>query len=469
MKEKRKNAIRENADGAGSAGRRRGQAAGRSRGRRIAGSIAFTALAAAVFIVLFSLAGLPGSLTELLSTLFGPHPTLTLTPSPSPVPSPTPSPEPDLTAQAVIMATGDIILHQSLIDGAKTSSGGYDFDHLFTYVRPYFQSSDITAANFEGTLSGPDYSGYPAFNAPDEIAAAIRKAGIGLVTTANNHAYDRGIAGLRRTPDIFRQAGVSVVGTRSDPADPPFVIADLNGIRTGFTGYTYETVGTAAQRALNGITMVPEAQGLIDSFNWYRPDRFESDMQGMAERIAAMKKAGAECIVFILHWGDEYQSVSNRKQRDLAQFLADHGVDIIIGHHPHVLQEISVVPSQVSGKNTLVYYSLGNVVANMGYNTHSTAGRAEDAVIARIVIARSRTGTVTVQRGEYIKTYIFKDESSGKRIHRILPVAAAIADPDAFSLTSADLALVKASDKRISEGLGGSDGIRDGIVIGEYR
>ncbi len=367
------------------------------------------------------------------------------------------------------MGAGDIILHQSVINGGRTATGSYDFGHLFAYVKDYFTSADLMVANFEGTMNGPDYSGYPLFNAPDEIAAAIKAAGIGMVTTANNHAYDSGLEGLKRTPQIFKAAGVLVIGTRTAPEEPVFEIVDLNGIKVGFTGYTYETTGTATRRALNGNLIAQEAEALVDSFNYYRADRYAQDKLEMSGRIAQMKEAGAECIVFVVHWGDEYQTVSSQKQRDLAQFLADSGADVIIGHHPHVIQEIDVVRSQDGVRETLVYYSVGNILANMGFNTHSTKGYAEDAIIARIEVSRDKAGKVTVGKGEYIKTYIFKDESSGIRIHRVLPVAAAIRQPELYKLGPAAVALAEASSARISAVLGGSADPSGDITIGEYK
>ncbi|MHB8961602.1 MAG: CapA family protein [Saccharofermentanales bacterium] len=441
---------------------------GRKKARGLLRLLTVIVIVSVVFILAFSSVG---TLTGIISGLFRAKPGLspTAASSPSPTPSLSPSPEPDFSARAVIMAAGDIILHQSVIDGGSNASGVYNFDHLFAYVKDYFKSADIAVANFEGTMNGPDYSGYPMFNAPDEIASAIKDAGIGMVTTANNHAFDSGIKGMKRTPLVFKDAGVMVIGTRSDPEDPTFEIVDLNGIRTGFTGYTYETTGTETRKALNGILIAQEAEPLVDSFNYYRPARYEQDKQDMAGRITRMREAGAECIVFVIHWGDEYQTSSNRRQQDLAQFLADSGVDVIIGHHPHVIQEIAVIRSPVSGKETLVYYSIGNILANMGFNTHSTKGYAEDAIIARIEISRDRSGRVSVDKGEYIKTYIFKDESSGRRIHRVLPVAAAIGRPEQYKLGPATVALAEASSARISAVLGGSADSSGEIAIGEYE
>ncbi len=386
-------------------------------------------------------------------------------------------------ASFVLTAVGDIILHQSVIDGGLHSTGissvptratqtttrnvaQYRYDHLFQYVSSYFTASDYAIANYEGTLNGPPYSGYPMFGAPDAITTAMKTAGFDMVTTANNHAFDRKLAGLVRTPKIFRQAGIEVVGTRSEAKEPVFQIIERNGIKIGVTAYTWETIGTDTNRALNSIPLPKEANALVDSFNPSRATRYEQDKQGMKRRIQEMRDAGADSIVFLMHWGVEYKTVSNDSQRKLAQFLADSGVDVIIGHHPHVLQEISILKSAATGKGTLVYYSLGNFLSNMEYSTHGTNGNAEDAVIAKVTFQRSASGEVRVTKGEYIKTYAWKDKSGGRLKHRILPVMAAATTPRAFGLGGA-LPAIRMSAVRIDKVLGASVGTKHGIRISE--
>lgn len=388
-------------------------------------------------------------------------------PSPATESAPNPTTAPDLSAKAVLTAVGDIIPHQAVISGGLQKDKSYSYDYLFNDISMYFKQSDCAIANYEGTLNGPPYSGYPMFGAPDAIATAMKTAGIDLVTTANNHAFDRKLPGLVRTPKIFRQAGIDVVGTRSDAKEPLFEVMDVNGIKIGITAYTWETIGTKTGRSLNGMNMPVEANPLIDSFNPYRPERFKQDMAAMKTRIQAMREADAECLVFLMHWGDEYKTVSNQTQRKLAQYLADQGVDIIIGHHPHVLQEISVLSSAVSGKNTLVYYSLGNFLANMHYTTKGTKGNAEDAVMARVEIHRDSTGKISVTKGEYLETYVWKSNVGGKTIHRIIPIRAAILVPNQFGIGK-QVILLENSTNRIAKILGKSNGLKNGILIGEW-
>ncbi len=386
--------------------------------------------------------------------------------APTPESSAAPTPEINLSAKAVITAVGDIILHASVIRGGLQNDESYSYDYIFDDVSAIFEQSDYSIANFEGTLNGPPYSGYPMFAAPDAIATALKNAGLDMVTTANNHAFDRKLPGLIRTPRIFQQAGIDVVGTRSDANDPSFIVKDVNGIRIGITAYTWETIGSDKIRALNGINLPPEADALVDSFNPNVQTRFEQDMNAMDARIQAMKDAKAECIVFLMHWGDEYKTVSSPSQRVLAQYLADKGVDVIIGHHPHVLQEISVL-SSITGKNTLVYYSLGNFLANMSFSTHGTSGNAEDAVIARIEIERDRTGKINVTKGEYLDTYVWKNIAGGKTVHSIVPVRLAIRLPDQFG-TGRQTSLLTSSILRIEKIMGKSNGVWNGILIREW-
>lgn len=383
--------------------------------------------------------------------------------------TPTKTPETDLSAMAVLTSVGDILLHSSVITGGLQKDGTYNYDYAFEYVTDYFKQSDYSIANFEGTLDGLPYTGYPRFCAPDAIASALKNAGIKMVTTANNHAYDRGISGIERTAEVFAGEGIEVIGTRREATDPAFKIVQVNGIKIGFTGYTYETVGSQTGKSLNGIAMASETVGLVDSFNYYRTDSYNEDLQEMADRISQMKEAGAECIVFELHWGTEYKNASNGQQKQLAQFLADHGADVIFGHHPHVLQEIDVLKTATGGRKTLVYYSLGNFLSNMLYTSNGTGGNAEDAMIARVVITRDKDGAINVTKGEYISTYVYKDKTTGKTIHKIIPVEQALKSPGKFGIaTETVTTLIENSSVRIKKVLAGSEGTTNGIIIGEY-
>ncbi len=424
-------------------------------------------------VVILGIIAAFSSSENLFDRLFraGKTPTASVSPTspvtPSPTSAPTPTPEPDLRAAAVVTCVGDIILHKAVIEGGLQPDGTYQYEYIFNSISSCFDQSDYTVANYEGALYGPPYTGYPMFNAPDAIADALKRAGVEMVTTANNHAFDGGLEGMKRTPQVFAEKGIQVIGTRSSASDPCFQIADINGIRVGFTGYTYETPGDGSSKALNGMILPAEANALVDSFNPYRAAVFEKNKTEMAERIRQMREAGAECVIFVLHWGEEYKTASNGTQQALAKYLSDQGVDVIIGHHPHVLQEIAVLSSAVTGKDTLVYYSVGNFLANMGFRTQGTNGYAEDALIARVTIERDKDGNTRVTKGEYIDTYVDKKDIGGKRIHTILPVKDALASPAEYGMEER-IDLLKNSAARTAAVMANNQTGTGSIVIQEY-
>jgi hypothetical protein len=354
--------------------------------------------------------------------------------------TPTPTEPPEI--RVTLAAVGDIILHQAVIDGGLVSGSSpatYDFRPIFQYIRSILSASDITLANYEGTLAGAPYHGYPFFCGPDQIADALLDTGVDVVWTANNHTIDRGLAGVVRTATVFREKGFTVVGTRPDETTPADAVLDIGGIRVGFLAYTFETIGTETQKALNGISMPVGADPLIDSFNPYREASFTRDIGEMLSRAAHLREQGAEMICLSLHWGNEYKTRSSAYQRNMAQKLADAGIELIIGHHPHVLEEIEVLQSATTKRPTLVFYSLGNFVHNMDFDTHDSKGYAQDAVIARIHLLK-KEGSVTVESAEYIPTYVVRVAKGDNLVqHLVVPVLPALADPAAYQTTAAEM------------------------------
>ena len=381
------------------------------------------------------------------------------TPSVSPTPTPTitPTPEP-VEIRATITAVGDILMHKAVIDDGLTNPGEadpvYDFTPDFKYVSAIFKQSDMAFANFEGTLAGPPYSGFPSFSAPDEIADALYEAGFRIMGTANNHCIDKGLDGLIRTATVFREKGFIVIGTRPDTASPMDTIEDLNGIRVGFMNYTFETIGSESNKTINGIYLPKGAEDLVCSFNPYRETSYEKDLAAILARVDTLRSDGAEFICLSVHWGEEYNTKSVQWQRDVAQDLADGGVDLIIGHHPHVLEEAEVLTSSVTGKNTLVFYSLGNFLHNMNFGTLGTSGNAQDGVITRITLLKTDEG-VRIELAEYIPTYVVRVPDGNFLTHYIVPVMKGLIEPEAFETSTEEM---QASYDRIHKILGESTG-----------
>jgi poly-gamma-glutamate synthesis protein (capsule biosynthesis protein) len=345
-------------------------------------------------------------------------------------------------------------MHEAVYDGALTNPGEdipvYDFTPDFQYISPVLQDSDLVIGNFEGTLAGPPYSGWPRFCGPDAMADALNTAGFDVLCTANNHCIDKGLDGLIRTATVLREKGFIVIGTRPDIDSSMDTVTEVDGIKIGLLNYTFETTGTAKRKALNGIPIPDGADPLICSFNPYRETSFDADLERLLLRVEVLRMQGADVICLVLHWGEEYVTHSSAWQREMAQKLCDGGVDLIIGHHPHVLQEIDVLTSMVTGKQTLVYYSLGNFLGNWAYGTLGTSGKAQDGMIARVTFLKTQDG-VTIEKGEYIPTFVVRLHKGSELQHLIVPVLPASTDPSAYQTTEKDML---ASYKRINKILG---------------
>ena len=443
-------------------GRSRSVSSGKKASHHIGRRLIFGTLAFLAAVLLFGNAMSPkefGAADETVTQATETMPALSPTPSVSPTPTPTmtPTPEP-VEIRATITAVGDILMHKAVIDDGLTNPGEanpvYDFTPDFKYVSAIFKQSDLAFANFEGTLAGPPYTGFPAFSAPDEIADALYDAGFRVIGTANNHCIDRGLDGLIRTATIFREKGFTVIGTRPDTSSPMDTIQDLNGIKVGFLNYTFETIGTESNKTINGIYLPKGGEDLVCSFNPYREDAYTKDLAAILSRVNQLRSDGAEFICLSVHWGEEYNTKSVQWQRDVAQDLADGGVDLIIGHHPHVLEEAEVLTSQVTGKNTLVFYSLSNFLHNMNFGTLGTSGNAQDGAIARITLLKTEEG-VRIELAEYIPTYVVRVPDGNCLTHYIVPVMKGLIEPEAFETSAEEM---QASYDRIHKILGESTG-----------
>ena len=203
---------------------------------------------------------------------------------------------------------------------------------------------------------------------------------------------------------------------------------------------------------------MPEgAAELIDSFNPYRDDLYERDKEELFQRVALLRERGAEAVVLFLHWGEDYSWTDDLDAETLAsqyghleqarlkpspyvealaRDLADQGVDVIVGNHPHLVHRIDVIESDVTGRSTLVYYSTGNLLSAMDFRHNA---RYRDGILARITIRRDATGETTVARGEYIPLYCSRWLTGEQRHYQILPVRRALEDPAAANVTAGDL------------------------------
>lgn len=268
----------------------------------------------------------------------------------------------DITATLTVC--GDIMSHMPQTNDAwNITQNKYDYSPMLQDASSWISKADYAVGNLETTFAGgPDYSGYPAFNTPDELSDALKNAGFDLLLTANNHCMDKRYDGLVRTLDVLDQRQIAHVGTYRTQEERDFnngiVVADVGGISVAFLGYTYGT---------NGIPVKDDKKFSVNIFNKdYMTNASELDKELLLSDIEYAKSLNTDLIAVMIHWGIEYQIEQNQYQRNVAQFLLDNGVDIILGGHPHVLQPMYLCTS--TGENGeqnqgFICYSLGNFIS----------------------------------------------------------------------------------------------------------
>jgi poly-gamma-glutamate synthesis protein (capsule biosynthesis protein) len=242
-----------------------------------------------------------------------------------------------------IIAAGDNLYSDPILR-AFEKDGTYDFNPIYRRVRPLIEGADIALVNQETVFGRRDYSGYPLFNTPQEAGLALALAGFDLVNHGTNHALDQGEGGLFITMDFWDTLPqVTYLGIhRSAEARKNYTIIEKNHIRVGVLSYTYGT---------NSISLPRDKPWLVSM----------ADTARMAEELDSLRPL-CDFLIVSMHWGTEYDHIPTTAQKRTATFLAEHGVDLIIGHHPHVLQPWEVLPRPDGGEN-LCFYSLGNFVS----------------------------------------------------------------------------------------------------------
>lgn len=350
---------------------------------------------------------------------------------------------------ATVLNTGDILLHDNVLWGAKQADSSYDFSQLFKVARPYITKADYAVANLEVTLGGTEagsYRGYPGFNSPDSILDYVKADGFDMLLTANNHCLDTGLAGMKRTVKQIKASGLDFLGTKETTNDPMYLIKDINGIKIGMVAYTYGTNSSASG-----------AGELINYFSSANLPAFYSEAQSV---IDGMSQNGAEAIVFYMHWGNEYQTKPNAYQKDIAQKLCNMGVDVIVGGHPHVLQPIELIHSEDSQNTTVCLYSMGNSISNQRISEMTglcETGHTEDGVLFSYTFTKDQDGDVSLTAVDIIPTWVDRYGEKGNYQYTMYPLENS-AMAESYGLDAATVQKAKDSYERtkkiMSDGLG---------------
>lgn len=367
------------------------------------------------------------------------------------------SSKPKKVSSATVVNTGDILIHNPVLAGAKTSTGDYDFSGLFSPVADYFKKADFAVANLELSLGGTEsgaYNGYPAFNTPDSVVDALTSAGIDMLLTANNHCYDTGLFGLQRTVQVLKQKKVAYTGTRELDTEPKYLIQDVNGIKIGIMCYTYCTSPAEGRIAINGATVKSEANSLINTFSYDNLDAFYTEAEAM---LSLIEQKGADCTVFYMHWGDEYRLTANEYQKSMAQRLCNMGVDVIVGSHPHVIEPIDLLQSEGGDHQTVCLYSIGNGVSNQRREELNNNGHTEDGMLFYYTFDKYSDGTTALSSVDIIPTWVEKTGARYNAKYKVYAIESEDFAEKHYSLSQTNAALTKESYNRtkaiVKEGL----------------
>ncbi len=253
--------------------------------------------------------------------------------------------KPEEPSYVSLVAVGDNLMHYDVSMSGLQADGSYNYDYNFAYVKDIVQAADLAVINQECVIGGDQWGirDYPCFNVRTEVAAAIANAGFDVVLAATNHVLDIGKVGSLYMVDFFQTnyPQLTLLGIHDswETRDEIHVI-EKNGIRIGMINYT-DILNCQSDYNDNG-------QYLVDMLDYDR----------LATLIQRTKEASDFVIVFP-HWGTEYNLGIDDSQSEQAAFLAEQGVDLVIGTHPHVVEPIDYVDRPDGGK-MLIYYSLGN-------------------------------------------------------------------------------------------------------------
>lgn len=325
--------------------------------------------------------------------------------------------------------TGDVLIHVPLSVQAHRNAVAnhsldeYDYKPMFARVAPLLQSVDVAICHLESPIApdGEELSTFPYFGVPQEITQAIASAGFDRCSTASNHAYDRGTGGIDATVNALESNGIGQAGMARTPAEIEPQVFAANGVKITHLAYTF---------GFNGLHLPDDQQwrsAVIDS------DRILRD-------ATIARGLGAEVVIVSMHWGTERDSHPNTMQSTIADELTASGlIDLIVGHHAHVVQPIE----RMNG--IWVLFGLGNVLSNLPTDERWPA-KSQDAAIATINMTVTSSGKVTVDRPVVYPTWVDKDH--GWTIRSVLD------DLDDPSVSAGTKAVLEVSRQRTATVLG---------------
>lgn len=253
-----------------------------------------------------------------------------------------PEEDPIKVYKASLIATGDGLIHSPVYQAAyNNATGEYDFSDMLTYTKEKIKDYDIKYYNQETVFdSSSAYSSYPQFNSPSAFGQNMLDIGFNLVSLATNHSMDKGARGAKNSASWWEsKTGILATGMASNEEERNnYPIMEANGITYTMLSYTYGT---------NGIPVPTSSPYLVNVFN---EEMAKKDIEAVRDKV--------DVLIVAMHWGTEYNLNATETQRNQAKFLADNGVDIVLGTHSHCVEPWEWID------DTVVFYSFGNFISN---------------------------------------------------------------------------------------------------------
>lgn len=256
--------------------------------------------------------------------------------------------EKEQDAKVTLLATGDNLIHNTLIAAGEQEDGSLDYSSLYASIKPEIERFDIAVIDQETILGGSDfpYTGYPMFNSPWEIGEAAINAGFDIFNCATNHTMDMGYSGIENEIEFFNahKEAVQLGVNSSEDSYNRITYYEKNGITFALFNYTYGT---------NGIPLPADKPWCV---NLMEKEKITKDITEAREN--------ADFVIVFPHWGTEYSFDISDYQKEYTKLFSDLGVDLVIGCHPHVIEPVEWITNENTGKKMLVYYSLGNFISH---------------------------------------------------------------------------------------------------------
>lgn len=264
----------------------------------------------------------------------------------------------EINTSLSFITAGDNLIHSSIYKDAYDGNGGYDFTKMYELIKPIVSGYDIAYYNQETILGGKELgvNDYPTFNSPQEVGDAMIDAGFNLVSLATNHTMDSGEKAVLKSREYWNtKENVLAVGSyASDEEKAQIQIRTVNDISYTMLNYTYGT---------NGISVPSGREYLVNvwptnlEINDVEKDTSYQEYKEVVKHDIEAVRDSVDVLIVAMHWGVEYTHEPTEYQKDMANYLASLGVDVIIGTHPHVIQPVTWID------DTLVIYSLGNFIS----------------------------------------------------------------------------------------------------------